>query len=97
MKSKKLNKGTFVFFDWVDSCSSNGWRNVDYLEHDRSPLGYIESLGIVVESTEKYLSISTSASLYKTVSESYMDILTIPWSAIEFLKVVNIKLPKKRF
>lgn len=91
MKPLKLKKGTFVFFDWIDSAGVTGWKtDPKYCSPSR-----IESFAMVVRSTDEALTVTTSFADYKTASEQFMDALSVPWVAITQFQKVNFK-PKKR-
>ena len=70
-----------LYVEWVDSCTSRGWDNLD-----KSGPVLIRSVGIRVHRDANSLVLSTS----KSGSGRYVDQITIPASAIKKVRRVKI-------
>ena len=71
-----------VYVEWIDSCTTSGWR-----DEDRSGASLIKSVGIEVSRNERTLVLSTS----RSDGGRYVDQMSIPMEAGKKIRRIKLK------
>ena len=85
MKAQDLSRGVPIHFLWTDSGFKSGWQ---YGEEARVEIVHVSSLGLVVESDEENLTISSALD----TGDGALCPVTIPWASISECEIVRIPI-----
>lgn len=84
MERLELAFGDAIALTWHDSQAGNGWQ---YDISRPREIGLIQTLGRVVQNSDRALTITTS--IREGRSPATMDDLSIPWTAVEEIQVLE--------